>query len=160
MDVKTDVSHREQVAVFVHYVADKPNPEIEERMLALVETQDVTGEGLTDLLLKTLEKHGLSVGSVVGQGYDGGSNMMAACKGVQARIAELNPAALFTHCFCHSANRTIINAVCSKENRQGINFFGTVELLYAFVEGSALRHAYFIERQFQIAGSKLHLKGL
>lgn len=35
-----------------------------------------------------------------------------------------------------------------------------MELLFAFIEGSALRLAYFIERQCDIAGTKLHLKGL
>ena len=157
MDETTDVSHTEQVAILVRFVDDDAATlEIQERMLALVSTKDVTGQGLTDLLLTTLEKHGLSVASIVGQGYDDGSNVMAACKGVQARIAQLNPAALFTHCFCHSANRAIINAVCNKDNRHARNFFGIVELLYAFIEGSPLRHTYFIERQFQIAGSKLH----
>lgn len=162
MDETTDASHTEQVAIFIRYVqlfATSP-PVIHEKMLALVETKDVTGQGLTDLLLNVLEKHGLSVESIVGQGYDGGSNMMAASKGVQARILQLNAAALFTHCFCHSINRAIINALCSKENRYARNFFGTVELLFAFIEGSALRHAYFIERQCDIAGTKLHLKGL
>jgi hypothetical protein len=111
-------------------------------------------------LLQVFNTHGLSVESLVGQGYDGGSNMMGACKGVQARIAQLNPAALFTHCFCHSANRAVFNAVCNKDNRAARNFFGTVEVLYAFIEGSAMRHAYFIDRQTEIAGTKLHLKGL
>jgi hypothetical protein len=72
----------------------------------------------------------------------------------------LNPAAMFTHCFCHSVNRAVINTVCNKNNRYARNFFGTIELLYAFVEGSALRHAYFVERQFENAGTRLHLKGL
>jgi hypothetical protein len=129
-------------------------------MLALVETRDVTEQGLTELLLTTLEKHGLAVECLVGQGYDGGSSMMGACKGVQARMQQLNPAALFTHCFCHSLNRAVINSLCNKNNRYARNFFGTVELLYAFVEGSALRHSYFVERQFKIAGTRLHLKGL
>jgi hypothetical protein len=111
-------------------------------------------------LQQLFNTHGLSVESLVGQGYDGGSNMMGACKGVQARIAQLNPAALFTRCFCHSANRAVINAVCNKDNRAARNFFGTVEVLYAFIEASAMRHAYFIDRQTEIAGAKLHLKGL
>jgi hypothetical protein len=137
-----------------------PMQHVYERMLALVETSDVTGQGLTELLLEVFNTHGLSVESLVGQGCDGGSYMMGACKGAQARIAQLNPAALFTHCFCHSANRLIINAVCNEDNRAARNFFGTVEVPYVFIEGSAMRHAYFIDRQTEIAGTKLHLKGL
>lgn len=98
---------------------------VRERMLALVEARGVK---LTKPLLETLEKHGLDLANIVGQGYDGGSNMMGASKGVQARIAELSPVALFTHCFCHSTNRAAINSVCNKENTYAQNFFGRVAL--------------------------------
>jgi len=148
IDETTDVSHKEQVAVFIRFVENTATgPDIQERLLAIVDTQDVTGKGLTDILLKTLSEHNLDISDVVGQGYDGGSNMMGAMKGVQARIRELNPAALYTHCYCHNLNRALINTVCNKENRYARNFFGIVELLYAFVEGSAIRHGYFIKRQ-------------
>ena len=42
------------------------------------------------------------------------------------------------------------------------NFFGTVELLFAFVEGSAARHAYFIgvQRESNPDDPALYLKGL
>lgn len=71
-----------------------------------------------------------------------------------------NPEVLFTHCVCHSTSRALINAVSTKENGVALNFFGIAELLYAFVEGSAVRHAHFIERQFEESGTKMHLKGL
>jgi len=44
--------------------------------------------------LDSLHKHDLSIHNVVGQGYDGGSNMRGAAKDVQARIKQLNPAAM------------------------------------------------------------------
>ena len=54
MDETTDVSHKEQVAICVRFVdvtgtAASCKPVIQERMLALVETRDVTGQGLTEL---------------------------------------------------------------------------------------------------------------
>src|SRR6218665_2371175 len=55
MDETTDVSHKEQVAIFVRYVEDTvTGPNIQERLLAMVDTQNVTGEGLTNVLLETL----------------------------------------------------------------------------------------------------------
>ena len=83
----------------------------------------VTGLGLSNLLLETLEKHKLDVANIVGQGYDGGSNMAATTKGVQNRIREINPAALFTHCHCHSLNRALVNSLCNKDNRMARDFF-------------------------------------
>ena len=161
MDETTDVSHKEQVAIFVRYVEDTvTGPNIQERFLAMVDTQNVTGEGLTNVLLETLRKHNLALSDVVGQGYDGGSNMMGAMKGVQARIRELNPVAIVTHCYCHSLNRALINSVCNKDNRYARNFFGTVELLYAFVAGSAMRHSYFLDQQLETNNTTFHLVGL
>ena len=164
MDETTDVSHKEQVAVFVRYVNEPGDGsvQIEERLLALVDTAETTGEALASLLIESLKKHKLSVQNVVGQGYDGGSNMLGACKGVQARIKELNPTALFTHCFAHNLNRALVNAACDMMTPDVRNFFGIVELVFTFVEGSAARQAYFLQAQRDLRPNDpaLHLKGL
>jgi len=139
------------VAVFVRYVNEPGDGsvQIEERLLALVDTAETTGEALASLLIESLRKHKLSVQNVVGKGYDGGSNMRGACKGVQARIKELNPTALFTHCFAHNLNRALVNAACDMMTHDVRNFFGIVELVFTFVEGSAARHAYFLSARFE-----------
>ena len=97
---------------------------ITESLLALVDTGATTGEALASLLLNTLEKDQLDVQHVVGQGYDGGSNMRDAAKGVQARVKQVNPMALFTHCFAHNLNRVLVNAVCYTTMSDVRNFFG------------------------------------
>jgi len=101
------------------------------------------GESLAGVLLDSLQKHDLSVHNVVGQGYDGGSNMRGAAKGVQARIRQLNPAAMFVHCHAHNLNRALVNAACDTANLEVRNFFGLVELIFTCVQGSPARHAYF-----------------
>ena len=108
MDETTDVSHKEQVSIFVRYVVDndesRDEPTVEEHLLALVTTAATTGEALAEVLTDCLQRHNLDIHNVVGQGYDGGSNMRGASKGVQARIKKVNPTALFTHCFAHNNN--------------------------------------------------------
>jgi len=87
--------------------------------------------------------------------------MCGACKGVQARIKELNPTALFTHCFAHNLNRALVNAACDMMTHDVRNFFGTVELvLFTFAEGSAAHHAYFLQAQRDLRPNEpaLHLK--
>jgi len=81
---------------------------------------------------------------------------------VQARIKELNPMALFTHCFAHNLNRALVNAACDMMIPYVRNFFGIVELVFTFVEGSAARHAYFLQAQRDLRPNEpaLHLKGL
>lgn len=41
--------------------------------------------------------------------------MMGAMNGVQARIRELNPAAIATHSYCHSLTYALISCVCRKD---------------------------------------------
>lgn len=163
MDETTDVSHKEQVAILVRYVHETDTTvAVEERLLGVIDTADTTGEALCTLLVDCLTSRDLSVKDIVGQGYDGGANMRGASKGVQARILKLNPVALFTHCFAHNLNRALVNAACDTSTADARNFFGVVELVYTFVEGSAARHAYFIKTQREYNNDEvpLHLVGL
>lgn len=163
MDETTDCSHKEQVAIFVRYLHESDNTcQVEERMIGLVSTTDTTGLALAELLVSCLSKNNLEVKDIVGQGYDGGSNMRGASKGVQARIKELNSTALFTHCYAHNLNRALVNAACDTTQADVRNFFGIVELIYTFVEGSATRHAYFLSQQQSYFPDQaaLHLVGL
>ena len=73
--------------------------------------------------------------------------MRGAQKEVQARIKEINPVAMFMHCFVHNLNRALVNASSDMGNPDARNFFGTVELILTFVEGTAAHHAYFIDKQ-------------
>ena len=91
MDETTDVSHKEQVVIFVRYVLTTENIAIAERMVALVDTNVTTGEGLAKSLVNALTFHGLDVCNIVGRGYDGGSNMRGAQQGVQARSKRSTP---------------------------------------------------------------------
>ena len=162
-----NVSRKEEIAIHVcvHYMYICEGDEtvaVEERLLAVTDTNETTGEALSKHLLDCLAKHGLGVQDIVGQGYDGGSNMRGASKGVQARIKQLNAMALFTHCFAHNLNRALVNAACDSSTADARNFFGIIELVQTFVQGSASRHGYFIEQQKKLNEQEvpLHLVGL
>jgi cobalamin-dependent methionine synthase I len=45
-----------------------------------------------------------------GQGYDGASNMSGLYRGVQARIRQQYPEAVYTHCKAHCLNLAIVHA--------------------------------------------------
>ena len=163
MDETTDCSHKEQVTIFVRYLHEtKTTCIVEERLLGLVSTTDTTVAALTELLISCLHNNTLNVNDVVGPGYDGGSNMRGASKGVQARIKELNKNAIFTHCYAHNLNRALVNASCDTSRSDVRNFFGTVELIFTFIEGNAARHAYFLSQQRESDPNEvaLHLAGL
>ncbi|KAK3931923.1 Zinc finger MYM-type protein 1, partial [Frankliniella fusca] len=102
MDEASDESTKEQMSIIVRTVNE--NLDTEEHFLGLYEVSDTTGQNLTALALDALTRLALPVENLRGQTYDGGSNMRGAMKGVQARIKEIQPLALYVHCFNHSLN--------------------------------------------------------
>jgi cobalamin-dependent methionine synthase I len=53
---------------------------------------------------------GIDINNMKGQGYDGASNMSGAYKGVQARIRERIPDAVYSHCKAHCLNLAIVHS--------------------------------------------------
>lgn len=81
MDEVIDISDWEQLSVVFRYV-DCENC-IQERFMCFVPYERVTVEALTQKLTTLLEKWGLPVMDMRGQGYDGGS-----MKGVEGQINQ------------------------------------------------------------------------
>ena len=86
-----------QVAISIRYTSDKTGIP-EENLIAVIESQSSTGEALSGILLDVLQQLGLDLNNLVGQGYDGGSNMRGDIQGVQSRIRAKCPKALYTWC--------------------------------------------------------------
>lgn len=146
MDETTDASHLEQVSIMVRYVDKNSTNETElvnERLLAVVCAKETTGEALCELLVSSLVKSGLRVEDIVGQGYDGGSNMRGGAKGVQARIRQINSRALYTHCYAHCLNRALVNSLCSRENAAARIFFWHCRTHLNFRRGKFLTTSAF-----------------
>ena len=61
--------------------------------------------------MTTLQSKGLELKHIRGQGYDGASNMSSA-RGVQGRIKEKSPLAVYMHCNSHVLN-LVIAKTCS-----------------------------------------------
>jgi hypothetical protein len=71
--------------------------------------------------------------------------MSGDISGLQARVSEIAPNALFTHCCAHNLNLILIDAVSS--NVQTQLFFGTLESLYTFFSSSLPRLSILKEEQ-------------
>lgn len=64
---------------------------------------------------KKLSNYELDVQNIRGQGYDNGSNMRGKYIGLQKRILDINPRALFISCNAHTLNLVVSDAANSSE---------------------------------------------
>ena len=104
----------------------------------------MTAEHLTQYILDTLSLYNLDVSSIVSQGYDGAAVMSGCVSGVQKRIRELVPQAIYVHCHAHCLNLVLVD--CVKSITQASDFFSVVQSLYVFMSANK-SHTLFIKQQ-------------
>jgi len=72
----------------------------------------ITGEAISQVILKFLQDNNIEVSKMHGQGYDGASNMSSEAVAVQGRIKKEAPLATYVHCNGHCLN-LVISKSCS-----------------------------------------------
>ncbi|XP_065443168.1 zinc finger MYM-type protein 1-like [Chrysemys picta bellii] len=142
LDGTPDVSHVEQMMMIFLIVdmkksADEDNVEvlIKKHFLGFVPLTETTGAFMAETILQELEIVSLSVENLCGQGYDKGSNMKGKDNGVQRRMMEINPSAVFIPCSAHSLNLVVNDAASCLE---ASSFFDLVQGVYVFFSGEIL----------------------
>ena len=106
-DETADISNKEQFALCIRYVH---NSSIYTQFMEFVSVQSTTGLNLSQIIVEKLQSWNLSTDKLRGQGYDGASNMSGCFKGVQARIREIQPLAVYTHCVAHVLNLVVVDS--------------------------------------------------
>ena len=141
LDCTPDAGHVEQMTMIIRSVDVISNPESEiaaaastkEHFLGFVPLKETTGAGMTVTILQQLEEMSLSIENLHSQGYDNGSSMKGKDNGVQRRILDVNPRALFVPCCAHTWNTLAVNdaAKCCLE---ATAFFDLVQRVYVFFD--------------------------
>ena len=132
----TDCSNKEQMPLVIRFV-DGSNI-IQERFIKFIHCNEgVSGEALKDKIIDCLVNElNLDVENCRGQCYDGAGNMAGKYSGVAARILNLNPLALFTHCASHRLN---LCAAVAFENQNVSNMMDRVKQISEFFNYSPKR---------------------
>ena len=139
LDCTPDVSHQEQMSVVIRTVKMDKTPEIKEHFMGFLVASETTGLGLSSLIIKKLTELNIPLEDCRGQSYDNGANMKGRNKGVQARLLEKNPRALYVPCGAHSLNLMISDAATASID--ATSYFGTVQKLYNLFSASPQRWA-------------------
>ena len=71
---------------------------------------DSTGKGLLDAFLEKAIKLQLELSDCRGQSYDNGANMKGKHSGVQARMLDINPKAVYVPCANHTLNLVVVDS--------------------------------------------------
>ena len=81
--------------------------------------EDITSDNLVHAIKDTLLRMNLSVSNCRGQCYDGASNMSGHRNGVSTQITAEESRALYTHCYAHSLNLAVSDAIKQSKMCQG-----------------------------------------
>jgi hypothetical protein len=135
-DECSDVSHKEQLGVCLHYV-DKLG-RVCERFLGLVHVAGTTSLSLKSAIQSLLICYHLILTQIRGQGYDGASNMKGEIKGLKTLIMKESTSAYYIHCFAHQLQLVLV--AVAKGNVGCATFFGQVSRLLNIIGVSCKRH--------------------
>ncbi len=86
------------------------NNDICEDFVTFIKLERVRAIDIYEAITGCLEELGLSLNNLRGQGYDGASTMSGERSGVQKRIREKQPKAIYTHFAGHSFNLAILSS--------------------------------------------------
>ena len=98
----TDLSNTEQMVLCIRHIDD--NLEVHEELIGLYSLESTSADMVVSTVKDILLRMNLTINNCHGQCYDGASNMSGARLGVATRITDLEPKALYTHCYGHALN--------------------------------------------------------
>ncbi|KAL4084056.1 hypothetical protein QTP88_029372 [Uroleucon formosanum] len=99
---------------------------------------EVDSQSIFDSLTSIVEKQlGLSWLDVVAVCFDGAATMAGCSNGVQSKCKEINSKIFYVHCHAHCLNLILVDSI-GRKNRIVFDFFGTIQFLYSFIEGTLL----------------------
>ena len=112
-DETTDASNYEQVTIVLRWVTE--DFQVHEEFIGLYQVPSTDAETLTTTIKDTLTRLNLPLAKIRGQCYDGASAMSGSKSGVAKRIQDLEPRAVYTHCYGHSLNLAASDTMKSSE---------------------------------------------
>ncbi|XP_067213479.1 zinc finger MYM-type protein 1-like [Linepithema humile] len=147
IDETSDITRFEQVSFSIRIVLDDMT--IEEIFMGFYETPSTTAEILFNIVKDILARFDLDIHNLRGQCYDGAANVSGRITGLQARIKESEPRALYVHCNAHNLNLVVQDGMqCISSVK---NFIGVVKELINFIRDSPKRQGHFKELQSDIS---------
>lgn len=156
VDETKDSSKKEQLSFIIRFTDNNLN--IHEKTLGCYHMTKCDAKSLSDAIIQMVGENKLDINNCVAQCYDGASVMSGPFSGVQKRITELVPHAVYIHCHAHRLNLCLINSI--EDIKLITDFFDTVQGLYKYLMNGHTRYELFISIQKKKNLKVLHLERL
>ena len=109
VDEATDKSNKEQLTIVVRWISDDFT--VSEEFLGLYCLSAVDAQSIVDVMKDAFLRFQIPLAKLRGQCYDGCSTMAGAKAGVAVKIEEMEPRAVFTHCYGHALNLAVSDTI-------------------------------------------------
>ena len=97
-DECTDVTTIEELTIGCRWVESSVP---EEHFIEILPLKKANAESIYSALVEYCREKNIQLGRLIGMGFDGAATFSGDKTGVQKRLKELSPHALFVHCHCH-----------------------------------------------------------
>lgn len=109
LDETTDISNHEQAVIVLRTVTD--DLQVHEEFLGMYHVPSIDSKTLTEVAKDVLCCFNLPISKLRGQCYDAASAMRGIRSCVAKQICDEEPRGLYTHCYGHSINLAINDAI-------------------------------------------------
>ncbi|KAG5899014.1 hypothetical protein JTB14_000041 [Gonioctena quinquepunctata] len=123
VDSTPDAAHVDQLTLVIRCVLDNGEPC--ERFLKFLPSVGHKAQEMFDAITIELEKLNINLKDCCGQSYDNASNMSGIYNGLQAKIQEQAPFAMFVPCAAHSLN--LVGTSAAESCTEACHFFMLLE---------------------------------
>lgn len=143
LDETADIARTEQVSIYFRVVSS--DLIASEYFMGFYSTSNTKAKTLFDIIKDILVRFDIPLSKLRGQCYDGASNVSGKISGLQKRIKEEEPRALFVHCNAHNLNLVVQDGI--EKVLPARKFIGEVKEMINFVRDSPKRVAKFQDLQ-------------
>ena len=138
-DETTDATNKEQVTLVLRWVTEEL--EVHEEFLGLYQVERIDSSTLTAVIKDVLMRANISLHKLRGQCYDGASSMSGSKSGVAKQICDIEPRAVFTHCYGHALNLAAGDTL--KRSKVMMDALETTREITKLIKRSPKREALF-----------------
>ena len=128
----TCITLTDKCSIILRFVGEN----VEERLLAVVDSHSATGADLCNLLKKVLQKQNIDVSKCICDSADGASNMSEQYNGFTAFLEKESPCHIHTWCYAHVLN--LVPCDVTTTDHASISQFGLIQKVGVFFRESYL----------------------